>query len=318
MNQTKKKNPLKRLLSMRGMGQVVTVTIGLIVLLVAFALINPNFWSPTNRTNLLRQIAPILIIGIAQSYVLITGNIDLSIGSVVGMSTMVAATLMSKGIMSPIPALLVTLLCCLLIGVLNGLLVAKFKLPPFIATLGTMTVARGIAQLVNGNYNTDSIMKFYPEAAQTFKNVFYYGKTLGLYNGIWIAIILWIVFNFLLSKTRTGRYIYATGSNIDAARLSGVNVVSTTVIAHSARLLLVSSPAQPLARARWMPATPMKCMPLRLLSSAAFPRSAVRASCLALWLARPSGAHFRTAFSLPAHRSRSATSLSALLLCCLF
>ena len=69
MNQTKKKNPLKRLLSMRGMGQVVTVTIGLIVLLVAFALINPNFWSPTNRTNLLRQIAPILIIGIAQSYV---------------------------------------------------------------------------------------------------------------------------------------------------------------------------------------------------------------------------------------------------------
>ena len=120
MNQTKKKNPLKRLLSMRGMGQVVTVTIGLIVLLVAFALINPNFWSPTNRTNLLRQIAPILIIGIAQSYVLITGNIDLSIGSVVGMSTMVAATLMSKGIMSPIPALLVTLLCCLLIGVLNG------------------------------------------------------------------------------------------------------------------------------------------------------------------------------------------------------
>ena len=134
--------------------------------------------------------------------------------------------------MSPIPALLVTLLCCLLIGVLNGLLVAKFKLPPFIATLGTMTVARGIAQLVNGNYNTDSIMKFYPEAAQTFKNVFYYGKTLGLYNGIWIAIILWIVFNFLLSKTRTGRYIYATGSNIDAARLSGVNVVSTTVIAY--------------------------------------------------------------------------------------
>ena len=111
-------------------------------------------------------------------------------------------------------------------------MIAKFKLPPFIATLGTMTVARGIAQLVNGNYNTDSIMKFYPEAAQTFKNVFYYGKTLGLYNGIWIAIILWIVFNFLLSKTRTGRYIYATGSNIDAARLSGVNVVSTTVIAY--------------------------------------------------------------------------------------
>ena len=226
------KNPLRRVMSVRGMGQVMTVTVGLIVLMIAFAIINPNFWSPTNRTNLLRQIAPILIIGIAQSYVLITGNIDLSIGSVVGMSTMIAATLMSKGILSPIPALLVTMICCLAVGVINGLLVAKFKLPPFIATLGTMTVARGIAQLVNGNYNTDSIMKFFPESAQVFKDTFYYGKTLGLYNGIWLAIILWLVFNFILSKTKTGRYIYAIGSNIDAARLSGVNVVTTTVIAY--------------------------------------------------------------------------------------
>lgn len=229
---TKKVNLFKRVMAIRGMGQVVTVTIGLIVLLLAFSVINPNFWSATNRTNLLRQIVPILIIGIAQSYVLITGNIDLSIGSVVGMSTMIAATLMSKGIMGPVPALLATMVCCLLVGVINGLLVAKFKLPPFIATLGTMTVARGIAQLVNGNYNTDSIMKFYPESAQAFKDLFYYGKTLGLYNGIWIAILLWLVFNFILSKTKTGRYIYATGSNIDAARLSGVNVVATTVIAY--------------------------------------------------------------------------------------
>ena len=229
---TEKASPIKKILAVRGMGQVITVGAGLIVLCIAFSIINPNFWSPANRTNLLRQIAPFLLIGIAQSYVLITGNIDLSIGSVVGMSTMISATLMSRGLMGPIPAILVTLLCCLVIGVVNGLLVAQCKLPPFIATLGTMTIARGIAQIVNNNYNTDSIMKFYPEAAQTFKDFFYYGKTLGLFNGIWIAIVLWLVFNFLLSRTRTGRHIYAIGSNIDAARLSGVNVVVTTIKAY--------------------------------------------------------------------------------------
>lgn len=228
----KKTNLLKRIMMTRGMGQVITVGTGLIVLCIVFGMINPNFYSSANVTNLLRQIAPILLIGVAQSYVLITGNIDLSIGSVVGMSTMISATLMSKGYMSPIPAMLITLLFCLLIGATNGYLVAKCKLPPFIATLGTMTIARGIAQIVNNNYNTDSIMKFFPEEAQTFKNFFYYGKTAGLYNTIWIAIVFWFIFNFLLSKTRTGRHIYAVGSNIEAARLSGVNIVYTTIKAY--------------------------------------------------------------------------------------
>lgn len=66
------------------------------------------------------------------------------------------------------------------------------------------------------------------DAGETFQNVFYYGKTLGVYNTFWIAIIIFIVFFFLLSKTRTGRHIYAIGSNVDAAKLSGVSVVKTT------------------------------------------------------------------------------------------
>ena len=223
----------RKVMSIRGMGQVITVGLGLIVLCVVFSLLNKNFSSSVNITNLLRQIAPILLIGIAQSFVLITGNIDLSIGSIVGMSTMIAATLMSKGIMGPVGTIVVTLLCCLFIGVMNGFLVAQCKLPPFIATLGTMTIARGIAQIVNNNYNTDSIMKFFPDAAQKFKDFFYYGKTLGIYNGILIAIVLWLIFNFILSKTRTGRHIYAIGSNIEAARLSGVNITSTTIKAYT-------------------------------------------------------------------------------------
>lgn len=219
-----KQNVFKRIMSIRGMGQVVTVTVGLIVLCIVFGIMNPTFFSSRNVANLLRQIAPILLVGIGQSYVLITGNIDLSIGSVLGMSCMISATLMTKGV-NPWVAVLITMVICVLTGVLNGLLVAQCKLPPFIATLGTMTVARGVAQFVNGNYNTDAI----GEEAELFRDVFYYGKTIGLYNTVWIAIILFLIFNFLLSRTRTGRHTYAIGSNIEAAKLSGVNVVATTV-----------------------------------------------------------------------------------------
>lgn len=218
------KRQIERIKSTRGIGQVITVTIGLIVMCIVFSIMNPVFVSPINMNNLLRQIAPILLIGIGQSYVLITGNIDLSIGSTIGMSCMISATLMTRGV-NPWLALVITLVMGILFGVMNGLLVVKGKLPPFIATLGTMTIARGIAQIVNNNYNTDSI----GAAAQGFRDLFYYGKTLGVYNTVWIGLLVWLVFNFILRKTRTGRYIYAVGSNIEASRLSGVNVLSTTV-----------------------------------------------------------------------------------------
>jgi ribose transport system permease protein len=224
--ESKRKNVIQQILSIRGIGQVITVTGGLLVLCIIFGILNPNFYSGKNITNLLRQIAPFIIVGIGQSYVLITGNIDLSIGSVLGMSCMISATLMTKGV-DPWVASLITLIACLMVGVINGGLVAGFKLPPFIATLGTMTVARGIAQLVNNNMNTDAI----GEGTKVFRDFFYYGKTLSLYNTVWVALAIWFVFNFLLSQTKTGRHIYAIGSNIDAAKLSGVNTARTTTIA---------------------------------------------------------------------------------------
>lgn len=223
----KKRNWFQRLFAVRGMGQVITVFFGLIALCAVFYLINPNFLSERNATNLLRQIAPYLIIGIGQGYVLITGNIDLSIGSVVGMSTMISATLMTHG-MDPWLAMLVTIIPCLMTGLLNGFLVSVCKLPPFIGTLGTMTIARGVAQLVNGNMNTDAIGR----TAESWRNFFYYGRTLGIYNTFWIALVIWLIFNFLLSRTRTGRHVYAIGSNAEASKLSGVSVSATTIKAY--------------------------------------------------------------------------------------
>ena len=228
----KRQNPIKKLLSARGVGQVVTVLFGLVILCFVFNLINPNFLGQRNVANLLRQIAPWIIIGIGQGYVLITANIDLSIGSVVGMSCMIIATLICNSA-HPLPAILVALVASLCIGVINGVLVANFKLPPFVATLGTQTICRGVAQLVNNNMNTDGITgaKF-GAAAKTMTNIFYYNKTLGIFNTFWIAVILWLIFNFVLAYTRTGRHLYAVGSNTEAAKLSGVNVAMTIIKAY--------------------------------------------------------------------------------------
>ena len=205
------------------MGQVFTAFGGVIVLMIIFTCMNRNFASAHNLTSLLRQICPYLLVGIGQAFVCITGNIDLSIGSMIGMSSMISATLMCNGA-HPVVAVLVAFVACMAIGGVNGVLVGMFKLPPFIGTLGTMTIGRGIAQIVNGNYNTGDLGQ---GAAETFRNMFYYGKTLGIYNGVWITIVIWIVFNYMLSSTQSGRHIYAVGSNVDAARLSGVNVFGT-------------------------------------------------------------------------------------------
>jgi len=230
--EAKKQNPIKKFISARGVGQVLTVLVGLVILCAVFNIINPNFLGKRNVANLLRQIAPWIIIGIGQGYVLITANIDLSIGSVVGMSCMIIATMICNGA-HPIVGIVVALAASLCTGVLNGTLVAQFKLPPFVATLGTQTICRGIAQLVNNNMNTDGITgaKF-GAAAKTMTNIFYYNKTLGIFNTFWIALILWVIFNFILAYTRTGRHLYAIGSNTEAAKLSGVNVPLSIIKAY--------------------------------------------------------------------------------------
>lgn len=226
------KKKFKQIMAVRGMGAALTAFIGLIIIYVAFGLIQPQVFTLRNILNLLRSMSKYLLVGVGQSYLLITGNIDLSIASTVGMSAMISATMMSNGVAVPI-AILVTLVCCLAIGVINGMLVGKFQLPPFIGTMGTMFVARGIAYMVNGNRNTNAISSgIGKEAADQFQNFFYYGSTAGVYNTFWIALLVFLVFFFLLSKTRTGRHIYAIGSNTDAAKLSGVNVTATITKAY--------------------------------------------------------------------------------------
>lgn len=221
-----------KITSIRGMGAALIALAGWIVLYIAFGLMEPNILTVGNMQNLLRSMAKYLLVGVGQGVILITGNIDLSIGSVVAMSAMISATMMTKGV-SAIIAILVAVAACLIVGALNGLLVGKFKLPPFIATLGTMFCARGVAYIANGNRNTDAISSgIGKEAGDAFQNFFYYGKTLGIYNAFWIAFVIFLAVFFIMSKTRTGRHIYAIGSNRDAAKLSGVSVYMTTTKAY--------------------------------------------------------------------------------------
>ena len=234
----------------RGFGQVLIVTGFLAVLLIVFQISNGRFLSSFNVANLLRQIAPLIIIGIGQSYVLITGNIDLSIGSNAGMSCMITASLMVLHGTNPWLAALIAIVACLVAGFINGVLVANFKLPPFIATLGTMTIARGIAMLAYGGRNTPSIetglaqhnnlsqaaVDAYQSKAQAFRSFFYSGKLnlgfVNLFYGFIIAIVLLGIFYFVLSATSTGRHIYAIGSNKEAAKMSGVSVSKATITAY--------------------------------------------------------------------------------------
>ena len=220
------KNKVKEILRIRGMRGAITAFVGLVIIYIVFGCINDKVFSLQNNLNLLRSMAKYLLIGIGQSFVMITGNIDLSIGSVVGMSAMVTASLMTRGV-PIVVALLVSLLIGLIIGYVNGELVGKFQMPPFIATLGTMFVARGIAYLVNGNRNTDNIASILgKDQGKLFQDAFYYGKILGIYTTFWIAFLIFLIFSFILGKTKLGRHIYAVGSNKEASRLSGVDIVS--------------------------------------------------------------------------------------------
>ncbi|MCL1895137.1 MAG: ABC transporter permease [Clostridiales bacterium] len=213
---------MKRYLSIIGVRWLLITVFLLALMFIAFASVDPLFPGSRNIANILRSVTPLLLIGVGQSVVLISGNIDLSIGSLIGMSCMVSATLLTRGA-EPWAAALAAIAFCVAFGFLNGELVGRFKIPSYIATLGTMMICRGVAQIANRNYDTGYI----GAGAASFRDVFFYGKTFGIYNIIWISFIIWGLAFFLLSKTRTGRHIYAIGNNLEAAGLAGVNVTFT-------------------------------------------------------------------------------------------
>src|SRR5271165_6254229 len=191
--------------------------IALFVLVAASSFVSPHFLNPTNLLNVLRQVALYGILGVGMTFVIVTRGIDLSVGSVVAFSGVLGATLMEKGF--PIT---LTVFCSLaagtLMGVVNGLGVAFWRVPAFIMTLGTMVMIRGFGLMVadGGTVNPG-------KAADNF---FWLGGgyLMGVPTPIYVFAAVCLVAYVILSHSTFGRAIFAVGSNDEAARLSGLNV----------------------------------------------------------------------------------------------
>lgn len=190
----------------------------LIVLLIVASIASPAFLTPTNLTNLLLQMSIIGVVALAELMIVLTGGIDISVGSVVGLSAVLAAGMFGGN--SVVLALGVALVVGAGIGMVNGWLVAFRDLNPFIVTLGMLALARGLV------YAYGEGIPINPGAADTFAKI---GQTailgIPLLTVIWILMILLVA--FLLTRTVWGRRVYAVGSNKEAARSSGIPVRAT-------------------------------------------------------------------------------------------
>jgi len=193
--------------------------LGILVLcMIVLSIISPYFLTGLNLKTIAIQIAVIAIIAIGQTFVIITGGIDLSVGANLALSNILAASMMTSGVPLWI-CIIASLAFSTAFGYINGLAVTKMKVPPFIVTLGTMSISRGIALVIT---NGTPISRL-PEALSWFGR----GEIVGMPVPVLIFIVGAIIFNWVLNHTLLGRYTYAVGSNMEATRLSGINTDKT-------------------------------------------------------------------------------------------
>jgi erythritol transport system permease protein len=212
--------------------------IALIVIIVAFSLLSANFLDSDNLILMTRHVAMNAILAIGMLLVILNGGIDLSVGSAVGLSGVIAGYLL-QGMQLPFsdstayPSVLVVILIALavgsLIGLVNGLVISRLGVAAFIATLGMLYVARGFAQLIT-NGETFTKLSGEKELGNTGFLSVLAGDPLGIPMPVWVMIVFAIVFSIILNRTPFGRWLYATGGNERAAELSGVPVRRVKVL----------------------------------------------------------------------------------------
>lgn len=214
--------------------QNIVIVFATILLFALFTLINPSFASEGMLLTMSKALVPYAILALGVTFVIATGGIDLSIGTVCIGSAVLAGAICKTGVTQDEGSLWLTipiiLLTGLVFGLINGLLVAKCKIAPFIATLGTMLVSRGLTSVVSEAVRKTSSAVKYPTTGW-FQKIFtnYEGFPVGI---VWV-IVLTIVCMVVMYKTKIGRYILAIGSNEEATRLSGINVDKYKIIAYS-------------------------------------------------------------------------------------
>ena len=192
-------------------------------LCVVAALISPNFLTARNLTNVVRQICASAVIGIGFTLIIASGNLDLSVGTMLGLLGVIMAILNRDGM--PLPLVLLIGVCFgALFGFLNGVVGVKFKLPLFIVTLATGQVFKGACYLISNTSPISGLSKTFKAIGQGY----FLHVPIPIYIMVVVAVIMYVVLN----RTSFGRYAIATGGNREAARTSGINVEKITVLVY--------------------------------------------------------------------------------------
>jgi ribose transport system permease protein len=200
--------------------------IALIVMVVALSLLSDKFLTFANQRNILLQISVNLCLSIGMTLIILTGGIDLSVGAILALAGAVAAGLLKNGLIlktfgvalqfTPFGAVVAGIVTGFALGWFNGFAITKFKLPPFVATLGMLSIARGLTMLWTGGFPVTSL-------GTTFGFIGA-GIFLGVPMPVWISAVLVLLFYAVSKRTMLGRYIYSVGGNEKATAFSGINV----------------------------------------------------------------------------------------------
>jgi ribose transport system permease protein len=190
----------------------------LVVFFVFLSFASPYFFTESNLQNLVKQSAINGIIALGVTAVIITGGIDLSVGAVAGLTGVVTAMTMVAGV-NTILACVLGLVAAALVGVVNAVMIFEGGIPPFIATLATMTMGRGLINLITNA----AMITGLPPGFLNFGGASYFG----IPSQFWVWMVLAVILAFLLTRTRLGRNFYAIGASQEVARLSGINLRKT-------------------------------------------------------------------------------------------
>ncbi|MEG0769324.1 MAG: ABC transporter permease [Ruthenibacterium sp.] len=205
--------------------QNMIIVAALILLVAVFTILNPNFLGKYNIVSMAQSLAPYAILGLGVTFAIATGGIDLSIGTVCIAAAVIAGKLFTQGLIPLWATIPIMILIGTVFGFINGLLIAKLKIPAFIATLGTMMFSRGLSALIVVDPNI-----FYPTGTW-FNRVF--SNANGIPMGLFWVLGLMLLCMYLMYKCKIGRYILSIGSNEDATRLSGINTDKYKILAYT-------------------------------------------------------------------------------------
>lgn len=204
---------------------IIMALLALCVLLAVLPATSSSFLSVQNAFNILRQISTNMLIACAMTMVIILGGIDLSVGSIIAFSGVIAAGCVSRYELPIFAALIAGVLVGLVIGVFNGFVICRTTIPPFIVTLATMNIARGLAKVYTGGSPVRVVTKEWQ-----FIGAGYIGPAP---VPVIIMIIVIIITALIMNKTKLGRHIYAVGGNTQAAEFSGIKVARVKFIVHA-------------------------------------------------------------------------------------